>query len=99
MLEVGILYLAENAPNYMPIMTVYCKSARKNAVIFETGLNSDVFVFRDKNSNGSYPTEFAGSTQKHKKIETPNQPNRNENFQKKKIFSTSKVNRSQKFAT
>jgi hypothetical protein len=32
-------------------------------------------VKKNKDTYGSYPTEFAGSTQKHKKvIKTPNQP-------------------------
>jgi hypothetical protein len=46
----------------------------------------------------SYPTEFAGSTQNLKKmIGTPNLPIKTKIFPKINIFSTSKVERSQKF--
>jgi hypothetical protein len=48
--------------------------------------------------NGIYPTKFANSTQKHKKvIETPNQPIEIKTISNKRIFSTSKVKRRQKF--
>jgi hypothetical protein len=44
-----------------------------------------------------YPTEFAASSQNQKKnIETPNQPIETRNFSKKSMFSTSKLERSQK---
>jgi hypothetical protein len=44
-----------------------------------------------------YPTKFASSTQKHKKvIETPNQPIEIKKISNKSMFSTSKVKRRQK---
>jgi hypothetical protein len=55
-------------------------------------------VKKANNSYGVYLAEFVSSTQNHKKmIETPNQPIETKNFLKKSMFSTSKVNRSQKF--
>jgi hypothetical protein len=45
-----------------------------------------------KNSNGGYPTEFAGSTQNPEKvIGTPNIPIKTNIFPKKTIFQTLKV--------
>jgi hypothetical protein len=47
---------------------------------------------------GIYPTKFASSTQKHKKIiKTPNQPIEIKKISNKSMFSTSKVKRRQKF--
>jgi hypothetical protein len=45
-----------------------------------------------------YPTKFASSTHKHKKVfKTPNQPNEIKIISNKSMLSTSKVNRRQKF--
>jgi hypothetical protein len=55
-------------------------------------------VKKTKIHYGIYPTKFASSTQKHKKvIETPNQPIEITKILNKSMFSTSKVNRRQKF--
>jgi hypothetical protein len=54
---------------------------------------------KNKDTYGIYPTKFASSTQKHKKvIETSNQPIEiKKKISKKRMFSTSKVKRRQKF--
>jgi hypothetical protein len=52
--------------------------------------NKDTYTF--------YPTKFASSTQKHKKvIETPNQPIKIKKIPNKSMFSISKVNRRPEF--
>jgi hypothetical protein len=51
-----------------------------------------------KNSFGSYPTKFVGSTQNHEKmIETPNHPIKMKKFPKKTMFRILKLERSQKY--
>jgi hypothetical protein len=52
---------------------------------------------RAKNSYEGYPTEFAGSTQNPRKYRNIKSTNKNENFPKKSMFSTSNVYRSHKF--
>jgi cellulose biosynthesis protein BcsQ len=53
---------------------------------------------KNKDTYGFYPTKFARSTQKHKKvIETQNQPIEIKKISNKSMFSTSKVKRRQKF--
>jgi hypothetical protein len=55
-------------------------------------------VKKNKDTYGFYPTKFASSTQKHKKvIETPNSPIEIKKISNKSMFSTSKVKRRQKF--
>jgi hypothetical protein len=55
-------------------------------------------VKKNKDTYAIYPTKFASSTQKHKKvIETPNQPVEIKKISNKSMFSTSKVKRRQKF--
>jgi hypothetical protein len=55
-------------------------------------------VKKKKDTYGIYPTIFASSTQKYKKIiETPNQPIEIKKISNKSIFSTSKVKIRQKF--
>jgi hypothetical protein len=55
-------------------------------------------VKKNKDTYGIYPTKFASSSQKHKKvIETPNQQIEIEKISNKSMFSTTKVNRRQKF--
>jgi hypothetical protein len=53
---------------------------------------------KNKDTYGIYPTMFANSTQNPNKIiETPNQPIEIKKYSNKRMFSTSKVKRSQKF--
>jgi hypothetical protein len=53
---------------------------------------------QNKDTYRIYPTKFASSTQKHKKvIKTPNQPIEIKKISNKSMFSTSKVKRRQKF--
>jgi hypothetical protein len=55
-------------------------------------------VKKNKDTYGIYPTNFASSTQKHKKvIETPNQPIEIQKIYNKSMFSASKMKRRQKF--
>jgi hypothetical protein len=55
-------------------------------------------VKKNKDPYGFYPTKFASSTQKYKKvIETPNQPIEIKKISNKSMFSTSKVKRRLKF--
>jgi hypothetical protein len=58
------------------------------------GLNSE----KHKDTYEIYPTKFASSTRKHKKIiEIPNQTIETKQISNKSMFSTSEVKRSQKF--
>jgi hypothetical protein len=55
-------------------------------------------VKKNKDTYAIYPTMFATSTQKHKKIiETPNQPIEIKKILNKSMFSTSKKKRREKF--
>jgi cellulose biosynthesis protein BcsQ len=55
-------------------------------------------VKKNKDTYGIYPTKFASSTQKHKKvIKTSNQPIEIKKMSSKSMFSTSKVKKRQKF--
>jgi hypothetical protein len=57
----------------------------RNVVVFDFWKTNHIFLY------------FAGSTQNHKKIiETPNQPIETKKISNKRMFSTSKVKRSQK---
>jgi cellulose biosynthesis protein BcsQ len=55
-------------------------------------------VKKNKDTYGIYPTKFASSIQKHKKvIETSNQQIKVKKISNKSMFSTSKVKRRQKY--
>jgi hypothetical protein len=67
------------------------KDTKKVYLIPKSEKNNDTY--------GIYPTKFSSSTQQHKKvIETPYQPIEIKKISNKRMFSTSKVKRRQKFA-
>jgi hypothetical protein len=62
------------------------------SIIIPKNMFSTLKPIEAKNLHGSYPTEFAGSTQNPKKIiGTSNQPIRTKIFPKKSMFSILKV--------
>jgi hypothetical protein len=70
---------------------ICCVSARRLSIY-----NFAWVLLKAKNTDGTYPTKFASSTQKHKKaIQTPNKPIDIKKISNKSMFSTLKVKRRQ----